>query len=102
MFFFYYYVLTGSGPIQLWQFLLELLTDPSCQSCISWTGDGWEFKLTDPDEVHHVCGLKQYGMKSIFLLYLLLHLSEKTIIRSTDLCLSVFSLAKRPEDQGQC
>ncbi|XP_062906436.1 protein C-ets-2 [Mobula hypostoma] len=43
--------LTGSGPIQLWQFLLELLTDKSCQTFISWTGDGWEFKLTDPDEV---------------------------------------------------
>uniref|UniRef100_A0A4W5P3P1 ETS proto-onco 2, transcription factor n=1 Tax=Hucho hucho TaxID=62062 RepID=A0A4W5P3P1_9TELE len=42
---------TGSGPIQLWQFLLELLTDKSCQAIISWTGDGWEFKLTDPDEV---------------------------------------------------
>lgn len=42
---------TGSGPIQLWQFLLELLTDKSCQSIISWTGDGWEFKLIDPDEV---------------------------------------------------
>lgn len=42
---------TGSGPIQLWQFLLELLTDKTCQSFISWTGDGWEFKLTDPDEV---------------------------------------------------
>lgn len=41
----------GSGPIQLWQFLLELLTDHSCQSCISWTGNGWEFKLDDPDEV---------------------------------------------------
>lgn len=26
-------------------------SDRSCQSCISWTGDGWEFKLTDPDEV---------------------------------------------------
>ncbi|XP_019720521.1 protein C-ets-1 isoform X2 [Hippocampus comes] len=42
---------TGTGPIQLWQFLLELLTDKSCQSFISWTGDGWEFKLSDPDEV---------------------------------------------------
>ncbi|XP_059912453.1 protein C-ets-2-like isoform X1 [Gadus macrocephalus] len=42
---------TGSGPIQLWQFLLELLTDISCQTIIIWTGDGWEFKLTDPDEV---------------------------------------------------
>ena len=46
----------GSGPIQLWQFLLELLTDKSCQQFISWTGDGWEFKLTDPDEV----GLTNY------------------------------------------
>ena len=42
---------TGSGPIQLWQFLLELLTDKTCQSFISWTGDGWEFKMIDPDEV---------------------------------------------------
>ncbi|CAL8365291.1 unnamed protein product [Lota lota] len=42
---------TGSGPIQLWQFLLELLTDISCQTIIIWTGDGWEFKLTDPDDV---------------------------------------------------
>jgi len=42
---------TGSGPIQLWQFLLELLTDKSCQHFIAWTGDGWEFKMVDPDEV---------------------------------------------------
>ncbi|KAL2095430.1 hypothetical protein ACEWY4_010149 [Coilia grayii] len=42
---------TGSGPIQLWQFLLEMLTDKTCQTVISWTGDGWEFKLIDPDEV---------------------------------------------------
>lgn len=42
---------SGSGPIQLWQFLLELLTDKACQHLISWTGDGWEFKLSDPDEV---------------------------------------------------
>ncbi len=41
----------GSGPIQLWQFLLELLTDKSCQPFISWTGEDWEFKLSDPDEV---------------------------------------------------
>ncbi|KAM4611848.1 protein C-ets-1-like isoform 2-T2 [Polymixia lowei] len=50
---------TGSGPIQLWQFLLELLTDRSCQSCISWTGDGWEFKLTDPDEVALLWGRRK-------------------------------------------
>lgn len=53
---FNFYVPTGSGPIQLWQFLLELLTDRQSRSCIRWTGDGWEFKLTDPDEVRH-CGL---------------------------------------------
>ena len=41
----------GSGPIQLWQFLLEMLTDRTAQHIITWTGDGWEFKLTDPDEV---------------------------------------------------
>ena len=51
----------GSGPIQLWQFLLELLTDRSCQSIISWTGEEWEFKLHEPDEVHY--GLKQILMK---------------------------------------
>jgi len=43
--------LTGSGPIQLWQFLLEQLTDSSSQDVISWTGDGWEFRLADPDEI---------------------------------------------------
>ncbi|KAL6490524.1 hypothetical protein MHYP_G00008690 [Metynnis hypsauchen] len=50
---------TGSGPIQLWQFLLELLTDRSHQSVISWTGDGWEFKLTDPDEVAQLWGRRK-------------------------------------------
>ncbi|XP_056156212.1 protein C-ets-2-like [Lampris incognitus] len=50
---------TGSCPIQLWQFLLELLTDRSCQSCISWTGNGWEFKLTDPDEVALLWGRRK-------------------------------------------
>ncbi|MGH0163990.1 UNVERIFIED_CONTAM: hypothetical protein FKN15_046261 [Acipenser sinensis] len=44
-------VLFGSGPIHLWQYLLELLLDESCQPFISWTGDGWEFKLSDPSEV---------------------------------------------------
>ncbi|KAM8826349.1 ETS1-related protein isoform 2-T2 [Synchiropus picturatus] len=41
----------GSGPIQLWQFLLELLLDSACRTFISWTGDGWEFKMSDPSEV---------------------------------------------------
>ncbi|KAI1898794.1 hypothetical protein AGOR_G00076030 [Albula goreensis] len=50
---------TGSGPIQLWQFLLELLSDRSCQSFISWTGNGWEFKLTDPNEVARLWGRRK-------------------------------------------
>ncbi|XP_030745937.1 protein C-ets-1 isoform X2 [Sitophilus oryzae] len=50
---------TGSGPIQLWQFLLELLTDKSCQGFISWTGNEWEFKLTDPDEVARRWGIRK-------------------------------------------
>ncbi|KAK6483047.1 protein FEV-like [Huso huso] len=41
----------GSGQIQLWQFLLELLSDSSNINCIAWEGTNGEFKLTDPDEV---------------------------------------------------
>uniref|UniRef100_A0A8C9F2S5 ETS transcription factor ERG n=1 Tax=Pavo cristatus TaxID=9049 RepID=A0A8C9F2S5_PAVCR len=42
---------TGSGQIQLWQFLLELLSDSSNSNCITWEGTNGEFKMTDPDEV---------------------------------------------------
>ena len=49
----------GSGPIQLWQFLLELLTDKTCINIISWTGDGWEFKMNDPDEVAVRWGMRK-------------------------------------------
>ncbi|GMT36307.1 hypothetical protein PFISCL1PPCAC_27604, partial [Pristionchus fissidentatus] len=42
----------GSGQIQLWQFLLELLSEPvSNAQCIAWEGGNGEFKLVDPDEV---------------------------------------------------
>ncbi|KAK7114297.1 hypothetical protein V1264_000379 [Littorina saxatilis] len=41
----------GSGQIQLWQFLLELLSDAANASCITWEGTNGEFKLSDPDEV---------------------------------------------------
>lgn len=50
---------TGSGPIQLWQFLLELLTDRDCQNCIAWTGREWEFKLIDPEEVARRWGARK-------------------------------------------
>lgn len=41
----------GTGQIQLWQFLLELLSDASLSSIIAWEGTNGEFKLIDPDEV---------------------------------------------------
>lgn len=41
----------GSGQIQLWQFLLELLSDSANASYITWEGINGEFKLVDPDEV---------------------------------------------------
>ncbi|KAM9836551.1 protein C-ets-2-like [Aulostomus maculatus] len=76
---------TGSGPIQLWQFLLELLTDRSCQSCISWTGDGWEFKLTDPDEVALLWGRRKHKPKMNYekLSRSLRYYYDKNIIRKT-------------------
>lgn len=40
-----------AGPIQLWQFLLELLQDGARSSCIRWTGNSGEFQLCDPKEV---------------------------------------------------
>ncbi|XP_013763395.1 protein c-ets-1-B-like [Pundamilia nyererei] len=76
---------TGSGPIQLWQFLLELLTDHSCQSCISWTGNGWEFKLTDPDEVAVLWGRRKNKPKMNYekLSRGLRYYYDKNIIRKT-------------------
>ncbi|XP_071326399.1 fli-1 proto-oncogene, ETS transcription factor-related sequence isoform X4 [Trachinotus anak] len=41
----------GSGQIQLWQFLLELLSDNNNANIITWEGTNGEFKMTDPDEV---------------------------------------------------
>ena len=69
----------GSGPIQLWQFLLEMLTDRTCQHIITWTGDGWEFKLTDPDEVGYFISeflseIVQIGLKLSKLVYTCINL----------------------------
>ena len=50
---------SGSGPIQLWQFLLELLCNKSCQNIIAWTGAGWEFRMIDPDEVAQRWGARK-------------------------------------------
>ncbi|ESO07234.1 hypothetical protein HELRODRAFT_147323, partial [Helobdella robusta] len=45
-----------NGPIQLWQFLLDLLMNPNYCHVIAWTGDGWEFKLINPDKVAELWG----------------------------------------------
>lgn len=41
----------GSSQIQLWQFLMELLTVASNAPCIAWEGVTGQFKMVDPDEV---------------------------------------------------
>ncbi len=56
----------------MWQFLLELLTDKGCQNFISWTGDGWEFKLTDPDEVARRWGIR-YSIVFFFIYNFIYH-----------------------------
>ncbi|XP_070494974.1 DNA-binding protein D-ETS-6-like [Chironomus tepperi] len=52
-------VAQGSGQIQLWQFLLELLADSSNSDFIKWEGTAGEFKLIDPDEVARRWGVKK-------------------------------------------
>lgn len=44
-------LLAGSGQVQLWQFLLELLTDTKNSCCIKWEGCTGEFRMTNPEEV---------------------------------------------------
>ena len=42
------------GSLQLWQFLVALLDDPSNSHFIAWTGRGMEFKLIEPEEVSFI------------------------------------------------
>ena len=54
------YLLSGDGPIQLWQFLLELVTDPKCSKLIKWTQDeDYEFKILQPSTVARMWGKKK-------------------------------------------
>lgn len=50
---------TGGGPIQLWHFLIELLLDNKMNQIIGWTGNCWEFKIIEPDDVAYLWGLKK-------------------------------------------
>lgn len=70
------------GPIQLWQFLLELLMTESAKSCIAWTGDGWEFKLNDPDEVARKWGIRKNKPKVIYQIHLQCLISNNNFPRN--------------------
>ncbi len=52
-------VLGNNGQIQLWQFLLELLTDKDARDCISWVGEEGEFKLNQPELVAQKWGQRK-------------------------------------------
>lgn len=54
------FLLSGNnGQIQLWQFLLELLTDKDARDCISWVGEEGEFKLNQPELVAQKWGQRK-------------------------------------------
>lgn len=49
----------NNGQVQLWQFLLEILTDSEHTDIIEWVGTDGEFKLSDPDRVARLWGEKK-------------------------------------------
>lgn len=49
----------NNGQIQLWQFLLELLTDANYHEHIQWVGSEGEFKLFNPDVVAQLWGKRK-------------------------------------------
>lgn len=49
----------NSGQIQLWQFLLELLTDREHKDAIQWVGTEGEFKLNQPEAVAQLWGQRK-------------------------------------------
>ncbi|XP_064083716.1 DNA-binding protein Ets97D-like isoform X1 [Macrobrachium nipponense] len=50
---------TSSQQIQLWQFLLELLTTPKLYPIISWCGNDGEFRLHQPEVVASLWGQRK-------------------------------------------
>ena len=49
----------NNGQVQLWQFLLELLTDADNRDSIQWQGDEGEFKLVQPEVVAQLWGQRK-------------------------------------------
>ncbi|CAH0389997.1 unnamed protein product [Bemisia tabaci] len=50
----------NNGQIQLWQFLLELLTDWKHVDIIRWRGAKGEFRFVNPEEVARLWGQKKH------------------------------------------
>lgn len=53
------------GSLQLWQFLVALLDDPSNSHFIAWTGRGMEFKLIEPEEVSRASYIASVYFKTL-------------------------------------
>lgn len=49
----------NGSQIQLWQFLLELLTDGSFRTVIQWIGDDGSFQLINPEAVAQLWGQRK-------------------------------------------
>ena len=49
----------NNGQVQLWQFLLELLTDADHRDSIQWQGLEGEFKLVQPEAVAQLWGQRK-------------------------------------------
>merc|ERR1712223_58326 len=49
----------NNGQVQLWQFLLELLTDKQHCEVIHWVGEDGEFKLESPEIVAQLWGTRK-------------------------------------------
>ncbi len=49
----------NNGQVQLWQFLLELLTEKDHREVIHWIGDDGEFKLENPEIVAQLWGTRK-------------------------------------------
>ncbi|XP_026322670.1 DNA-binding protein Ets97D-like isoform X1 [Hyposmocoma kahamanoa] len=50
----------NNGQIQLWQFLLELLTSAEYYDAIRWHGTEGEFKLLEPERVARLWGARKH------------------------------------------
>lgn len=55
----FFFFAGNNGQIQLWQFLLELLTDKYHRDVIQWVTDDGEFKLNNPEMVAQLWGQRK-------------------------------------------